>query len=203
MTWRIDPLPTSGPRFEGAISVYSSAFARPPYNDPDRGDEISARIQETHADRAGFAAYCALDDHDDVLGMVYGYEGESGQWWHDAVVRAVDRPTARTWFSDSYEVVEVAVRPDQQARGIGGALIRRLLAGRPQATSVLSTRRDSRAHILYRRLGFEVINEMRFSPGGAWFYIMGARLPLQEQGMTAAEPVPAERIGLRGTWPAG
>ena len=186
MNWRIEPLPTNGPLFEGAISVYSAAFARPPYNDPDRGDEISARIKETHAERAGFAALCALDDGDDVLGMVYGYEGEAGQWWHDAVVRAVDRETAKDWFGDSYEVVEVAVRPDRQDLGIGAALIRKLLMGRLERTSVLSTRRDSRAHILYARLGFQIINEMRFSPGGAWFYVMGARLPLD--GGPAGQP---------------
>lgn len=180
MNWRIEPLPTDGPLFEGAISVYSAAFARPPYNDPDRGDEISLRMNETHAERDGFAAYCALGERDDVLGMVYGYRGEAGQWWHDAVVRAVDRETAGLWFSDTYEVVEVAVRPDRQGLGIGESLIRHLLAGRTEATSVLSTRRDSRAHMLYSRLGFQIITEMRFSPGGAWFYIMGVRLPLME-----------------------
>jgi ribosomal protein S18 acetylase RimI-like enzyme len=182
-------MPTDGPLFEGAISVYGDAFARPPYNDPDRGQEIRARIHENHAERDGFAGFIALSDEDEVLGMIYGYKGEAGQWWHDAVARAVDRETARTWFTDTYEVVEVAVHPDYQDRGVGAALVRRLLEGRTEATSVLSTRSDSRAHILYSRLGFEVINEMRFSPGGAWFYIMGTRLPLP----VASETVATER----------
>jgi ribosomal protein S18 acetylase RimI-like enzyme len=178
MNWRITSLPTNGPLFEGAISVYGDAFARPPYNDPDRGHEISARIRDTHADRDGFAGYIALDDANQVLGMIYGYCGLAGHWWHDAVVRAVDRDTARTWFSDNYEVVEVAVHPEHQARGIGAALVRRLLEGRTESTAVLSTRTDSRAYELYSRLGFAIVNEMRFSPGGARFYIMGAPLPL-------------------------
>ena len=178
MNWQVTSMPTSGPLFEGAISVYGDAFARPPYNDPDRGHEISARIRETHSAREGFAGFIAAADAGDVLGMVYGYKGQAGQWWHDAVARAVDRDTARTWFSDTYEVVEVAVHPNYQGQGVGAALVRKLLEGRPEATSVLSTRTDSRAHILYSRLGFEIVNEMRFSPGGAWFYIMGVRLPL-------------------------
>lgn len=191
MMWRIEPLPTSGPLFEGAISVYSEAFALPPYNDPDRGDEIRSRIHETHAERKGFAAWAAVDDGGGVDGMIYGYRGERGQWWHDAVVRAVDRATADDWLSDTYEVVEVAVRPDRQGQGIGAALIHRLLEGRAERTSVLSTRTDSRAHHLYRRLGFEVITEMRFSPGGAPFYIMGCRLPLRASSAAESTPVVA------------
>jgi ribosomal protein S18 acetylase RimI-like enzyme len=186
MNWRIESLPTSGPLFEGAISVYGDAFALPPYNDPDRGQEISARIRDTHIDREGFAGFIALDSNDDVLGMIYGYKGEAGQWWHDAVARAVDRETSRAWFSDTYEVVEVAVHPRHQAKGIGAAMVRQLLRDRPESTTVLSTRTDSRAHFLYSRLGFEIVNEMRFSPGGAWFYIMGARLPLPVVSEAAA-----------------
>jgi ribosomal protein S18 acetylase RimI-like enzyme len=72
--------------------------------------------------------------------------------------------------------VEVAVSPECQGRGIGAELIERLLADRTEATCVLITRVDSRAHVLYRRLGFEVIVEMAFAVRGARFYIMGKRL---------------------------
>ena len=41
---------------------------------------------------------------------------------------------------------------------------------------MLSTRTDSQAHRLYRRLGFQQIALMVFAPGGAEFYIMGKPL---------------------------
>lgn len=176
MSWRIQRLPADGPLFEGAIAVYSEAFAEPPYSDPDRGDDIRARIRDVHAFRDGFHSLVALGPGDEVLGMAYGYHGSPGQWWHDTVVRALDRDHASRWVGDSYELVEVAVAPAHQGQGIGAALIERLLEGRPEATCVLSTRTDSRAHHLYRRLGFEVVTEMLFSSDGAPFYIMGKRL---------------------------
>jgi ribosomal protein S18 acetylase RimI-like enzyme len=176
MNWTIEPLPTHGPLFEGAMRVYGDAFAEPPYSDPDRGAEIRSRMQDFHGRREGFAALVALDEQRNAVGMTYGYRGASGQWWHDTVVNHLARDTAQRWLSDSYELVEVAVSPVCQARGIGAALIDALLADRTEATCVLSTRVDSRAHVLYRRLGFEEIVEMAFAARGARFYIMGKRL---------------------------
>ncbi len=175
--WSIVPLPLDGPLFEGAIAVYGEAFALPPYSDPDRGREVRARLREVHAYREGFRSLCAVTSSGEVVGMTYGYRGQRGQWWHDTVVAAVDAGTAARWFSDSYELVEIAVHPRWQGQGIGTALIAKLLEGLPYSTCVLSTRVDSRAHHLYRRLGFEVITEMRFSPAGAPFYVMGRPLP--------------------------
>jgi ribosomal protein S18 acetylase RimI-like enzyme len=108
--------------------------------------------------------------------MAYGYHGSNGQWWHDTVVRALDAVAAAEWLGDSYELVEIAVQPSLQGLGIGAALIEKLLEGRPEATCVLSTRTDSEAHRLYRRLGFEELNEMAFTAGGYPFYVMGKKL---------------------------
>lgn len=176
MTWTIKPLPARGPLFEGAIRVYGDAFAEPPYSDPDRGEEVRMRMQETHGDRDGYRAFAAVLPNDEVIGMCYGYRGMPGQWWHDCVTRAISRAQAADWLSDSYELVELAVAPGYQDRGVGTALVGRLLDGRREATCVLSTRIDSRAHELYRRLGFEVITEMVFAPRGALFFVMGKRL---------------------------
>lgn len=176
MTWQILPLETHGPLFEGAIRVYAEAFAQPPYNDPDRGREVRSRMRDVHGKRDAFRAFAAVDAGERVIGMIYGYHGSAGQWWHDSVLKKLDHHAAAHWLKDSFELVEVAVLPGSQGRGVGAALIARLLDGRPEATCVLSTRTDSMAHQLYRRLGFEMITEMAFAPAGAKFYIMGKDL---------------------------
>lgn len=173
----IEPMPTNGPLFEGAIAVYGQAFALPPYRDPDRGVELRYRIVQVHQHRPGYRALIATGAGGEVVGMTYGYHGEPGQWWHDTVRAALEPAQAETWLSDAYELVEVAVAPSWQGQGIGTALITALLDGRPERTCVLSTRTDSRAHQLYRRLGFEVIAEIPFAEGGPLFYVMGKRLP--------------------------
>ena len=176
MDWSIATIPARGPLFEGAIAVYGEAFARPPYSDPDRGTEIRQRIRETHAQRPGFRLLVALAGPERVVGMAYGYHGSNGQWWHDTVVKALEPQTAAEWLGDSYELVEIAVHPAVQGQGIGALLVEELLAPRREATCVLSTRTDSDAHKLYRRLGFEQIKEMAFTLGGFPFYVMGKKL---------------------------
>ncbi len=176
MKWSILPLQTHGPLFEGAIRVYAEAFAQPPYSDPDRGREVRTRMRDVHGKRATFRAFAAVHEDGRVVGMTYGYHGAHGQWWHDTVSRQVTREAAERWLSDPFELVEVAVTPGLQGAGVGTALIDCLLHGLPEATCVLSTRTDSNAHTLYRRLGFEEIKEMAFATGGARFYIMGKAL---------------------------
>ncbi len=175
-TFRIRSIEPIGPLFEGAIDVYADAFAEPPYSDLDRGREVRARIRDTHRYRRGFT-FLIAEANGAVCGMTYGYHGEDGQWWHDAVARHLGHPRAQEWLGDAYEVVEVAVAPGAQGRGIGTALVTALLEGRPERTAVLSTRTDSRAHELYARLGFVYLAEMTFTAGGWPFYIMGRRLP--------------------------
>jgi ribosomal protein S18 acetylase RimI-like enzyme len=175
MSWSVQTLPLNGPLFEGAIDVYGAAFLEPPYSDADRGAEVRYRLQKVHSTRRGYRGLIALED-ETVTGMCYGYRGSGGQWWHDAVVAALNGDARRTWMEDSFELVEIAVHPKAQGHGVGSGLIRELLTNRPESTCVLSTRIDSRAHILYARHGFEVIHEMAFSRGGAPFYIMGKAL---------------------------
>ncbi|MCK9520740.1 MAG: GNAT family N-acetyltransferase [Dehalococcoidia bacterium] len=173
VTWAIEELPARGPLFDGAIRVYADAFAQPPYSDPDRGREVRSRLRSVHRSRPNFRGFIAKTPGGEVAGMCYGYHGEHGQWWHDMVRNALTAEQARDWLSDSYELVELAVSPAYQGRGIGRALIERLLEDCDEATCVLSTRTDSQAHELYRRMGFEVITIMAFAPQGAPFYVMG------------------------------
>lgn len=170
-------MPLSGPLFDGAVRVYGDAFAEPPYCDPDRGAEVRDLLRTIHSKRRGFRGLIAIEDHAVAVGMTYGYHGEPGQFWHDAVARVIGKRESVRWLSDSYELVELAVAPARQGSGIGSALITRLTDSLAETTCVLSTRTDSRAHELYERLGFSLITEMPFSPGGRPFYVMGK--PLQ------------------------
>ncbi len=189
MTASIQGLSARGPLFEGAIRVYGAAFAEPPYSDPDRGADVRQRMMEQEHRRDGYKALVALSDGGEPVGMAYGYRGEAGQWWHDTVANAISADQRKRWLGHSYELVEIAVQPGRQGEGIGAALIEALLEGQPDETCVLSTRSDSRAQHLYRRIGFEDIIEMRFSEFGAPFLIMGQQLPLPVHRHRRPSPV--------------
>jgi len=175
MKWIVQTMPLNGPLFEGAIDVYGAAFLEPPYSDADRGAEVRYRLQKVHSTRRGYRGLIALQG-EAVTGMCYGYRGAGGQWWHDAVTASLGSEARKVWMEDSFELVEIAVHPKAQGQGVGGGLIRELLNERAETTCVLSTRTDSRAHLLYERHGFEIIHEMAFSRGGSPFYIMGKPL---------------------------
>lgn len=175
MSRSITELPLDGPLFAGAIEVYGDAFIRPPYRDPDRGRDVRERLLTVHRHRRGYRGLLALDDGRPI-GIAYAYHSAPGQWWHDAVAATIGHQATKEWLANACELVEIAVAPGCQGQGVGSALIAELLKDRTEARCVLSTRVDSDAHHLYRRLGFEVIQAMPFAPGGALFYVMGKRL---------------------------
>jgi ribosomal protein S18 acetylase RimI-like enzyme len=116
-----------------------------------------------------------LDERGNAIGMAYGYKGGRGQWWTDQVARKLSPQSQGHWLASHYEVVEVAVHPKAQRRGIGGVLVLQLLASRPESIALLSTRTDAEAHRLYRRIGFEALTEIQFGENQPWYYIMGRR----------------------------
>ena len=101
-----------------------------------------------------------------LLGVAYGYPGAPGQWWQQQVVLGMQRggspPQEIARLMNSYfELTELHIHPRAQGRGLGEALARRLLAGRPENNVLLSTPETTgepnRAWRLYRRLGFTEI----------------------------------------------
>jgi len=143
--------------------------------------ELGARqaIVARHLGRSGFTAVAALDDGQ-LVGFGYAYPGRSGQWWHDIVAGALSPEAAARWLADSFEIVELHVRPVAQGAGLGRRLLTSLLSGAPGATAVLSTGdRDSRARRLYRSMGFaDLLIAFRFPGREEPYCVMGRPLPV-------------------------
>jgi ribosomal protein S18 acetylase RimI-like enzyme len=201
---------------DACTSVYAAAMDPPRYQLPGRYS-----IMERHAGYAAFRAIAAVRSPGaepagdgragdgragdgragagragagPFIGFAYGFHGESGQWWHDLVSRAVasaqGRQAADHWLADSFQVAEVHVHPGYQGRGTGLAMMQRLAAGRPERTAVLSTMdAETRARRLYRGLGFtDLLEGFAFAGTEVPYAIMGAPLPLREASFRPAWP---------------
>ena len=142
------------------VDVYRAAFTAAPYNE----DETSvARFRDeqlaAHANREGFRCVVAREEGR-IVGFAYGYTGRRGQWWSDHVAERVPQELAERWLDGHFEFVELAVHPDQQGQGIGGALHDALLAGLPHDRALLSTwTRDYPARLLYLNRGWQVLEQ--------------------------------------------
>jgi ribosomal protein S18 acetylase RimI-like enzyme len=140
----------------------------------ERVDEILLR----HVARAGFRFFAA-EQEGRLLGFAYGYLGESHQWWHDLVEAEMTPAQQERWLGPGhFELVELHVRSENRRQGIGGTLHDALLRGLASPTAILSTQADNEpALALYHGRGWEVvIPEMRFSPGGVGYAILGLDL---------------------------
>jgi ribosomal protein S18 acetylase RimI-like enzyme len=167
-------------RLSDALGLYVSAMHYPPSTAVQR-----APMWLEHILRPGWRCLAALDEHDGLVGIAYGYLGAAGQWWHEQVRKGLattlDAEEARAWLSDYFELTELHVRPDAQGRGLGEQLLRALLTNPPPAARVLLSTPEgpSRAWRLYRRVGFiELLRGYRFAGDPRKFAVLGRTLPL-------------------------
>ncbi|TRW79180.1 GNAT family N-acetyltransferase [Mycolicibacterium sp. 018/SC-01/001] len=183
-------------RLGAALAIYVDAMRYP------RGtEEQRASMWLEHTRRHGWKAVAAVDTGDDpgdepgaeladapMIGIAYGYCGAPDQWWQQQVVAGLRRSGAdaahiSALMTSYFELTELHILPPAQGRGLGEALIRRLLAGRGEDHVLLSTPEingeANRAWRLYRRLGFtDVIRGYHFSGDPRAFAILGRTLPL-------------------------
>lgn len=159
-------------------AVYYTAFAAPPYSRPEAVADSFADSLARHVQRDGFRCAAGLDENGVVVGFAYGYTTSAGLWWHDLVARVMGPGLAREWLADSFELVEFAVAPEAQGRGLGSRLHDAVLAGLPHAAAVLSTMQaETTALQLYRRRGWQAVLHNFYFPGGSRPYlIMGKKL---------------------------
>lgn len=184
-------------RLDDALRVYIDAMGYPPGTEEQR-----AAMWLEHTQRPGWRGVAALeiagggpaaptpDQLRDapLCGVAYGYRGQPDQWWQQQVVSGLrwagaPQPEIARLMASYFELTELHIRPAAQGRGLGEALTRRLLAGRPEARVLLSTPEISgeanRAWRLYRRLGFtDILRGHRFTGDPRPFAILGRELPL-------------------------
>ena len=187
-------------RLDDALAIYVDAMRYP------RGTEDQrASMWMEHSRRKGWRAVAAVESVDasgaadahppvelltgaPMLGVAYGYCGAPDQWWQQQVVQGLRRarlPQSEigSLMASYFELTELHIQPHAQGRGLGEALVRRLLAGRCERHVLLSTPEirgeDNRAWRLYRRLGFtDVIRGHHFAGDPRAFAILGRSLPL-------------------------
>lgn len=180
-------------RLSDALAVYVDAM-----NYPRGTEEQRASMWLEHTRRRGWKAVAALEapavtdgtvlPAASMLGVAYGYRGSPDQWWQRQVVAGLRLTGAAqadiSELMDNYfELTEVHIHPSAQGRGLGEALVRRLLDERGERHVLLSTPEingeANRAWRLYRRLGFtDVIRGYHFAGDPRAFAILGRPLPL-------------------------
>ncbi len=156
-------------------AIFAAAFAM--------DESAAARFMESlarHSERRDFRFFAACDQTTGaLLGFIYGYSGEPGQWFHDLLNRTLDPALVAHWLPHSYEVVEFGVLPTHQGQGIGGRLHDTLLAHCTNPTAILTTPQDNeRALQLYRQRGWQQLQAgYRFPNNTKAYVILGLPLP--------------------------
>lgn len=173
------------------VSIYRDAFSVPPYS---RGEpEIASFAQSLprHMGREAFCFVAALEGNSEqMVGFAYGYTSARGQWWYENVRKALSPPVAAEWLANSFQLVEIAVTPQAQGRGIGSLLHDRLLGQVRHEKAVLSTlRAETVAHRLYQKRGWVILLESFFFPGvGRPYRIMGLDLDKTKRWLSGLGP---------------
>lgn len=138
---------------EEVFGVYDAVF----------GDQPDFRAWRTgvwdrHTGRSGFRLARA-HDAGRLVGFGYGYTGERGQWWTDRAAEVLGPDVAEEWLGGHFELVSIGVVAEARGAGVGGDLLRTLVAGLPQERWVLMTSADADdpARHLYAAQGWEVV----------------------------------------------
>jgi ribosomal protein S18 acetylase RimI-like enzyme len=115
-------------------------------------------VWDRHVARAGFRLARAYDAGR-LVGFAYGYTGERGQWWTDHVAAVLDHAVADEWLGGHFELVSIGVLPAAQRRGLGSALLDRIVEGLRHDRWLLMTTSDADdpAHRMYAAAGWSVI----------------------------------------------
>ena len=144
------------------ISAWASAFAEPP-NGPRPIGELQRQLFH-YMVFPHFTGLIARENDSTIIGMIFGYSNEAGQWWNDRVAQAMGPRQSAQLLDDSFCLMELGVVPAARRHGVGEALVATLGAQQPHPRMLLSTRSDNApGQRFYGRTGWHtVLHEMSF-----------------------------------------
>lgn len=172
----LKPINVHAPEFERVVDLFCTTFIRDHYSERDFF-QGKANIMK-HAHFPGFKGGMAVTGEGEVIGFAYGFTSHRGQFFRSQLENVLTEEEGQAWLSDSFEVVELAVRPSFRGRGIGSALHDALLENLPHQRAFLAVSPDNlRAIRLYRRKGWSVKKESTVViPGIGSHMILGKEL---------------------------
>ncbi len=141
---------------EQLARIFYAVYTAAPFFDTEAQVAASLVGLSHYAERPGFRCYIARDtERGDIAGFAFGHTLRPGNSWWDNVPPAMDEAARERWLRDCWVLVEFAVAPEWQGRGIGGKLHDAALAGLPHTTAILSTpQMETNALALYRKRGW-------------------------------------------------
>lgn len=123
-----------------------------------------------HSTRPGFVMVVAFEGSA-VVGFGYGFTGEFGQPWTEAMAAAL--PPGTPWLGGHFEFAEFGVLPSHRRQGIGRAIHDAVFEPLPHDRAILTVLVDNGpARAFYSTRGWEVVLEP-FTPGPKTFAILG------------------------------
>lgn len=163
------------------VEIYRSAFSQPPWSEEPSRVEMFRRHIPTYAGREAFRAVFAESD-EGIVGFALGARLTNEAWWRADVAARLNRTEVKHWLNDCFELIEIAVLPEAQGKGLGSVLHDGLFAGVATRTALLSTHpKAERALALYAGRGWKVlIDDFQYSPIAQSRLIMGLELALTD-----------------------
>ncbi len=140
-------------------AIYAEAFMPAPYF--KTGDEVANFTRDLPAatERDGFCAFVA--QHASIsqpVGFCYGYTYATTGDFHEVVYPHLADTYSLDRLNRCFQLVEMAVLPDYQGRGIGRTLHDQLLETQPHPHAILATMNaDTPASRLYQHAGWRTI----------------------------------------------
>ena len=160
------------------VATWVAAFAAPP-NGPRSAGELHRQLAR-HFTFPHFVGLVArAPGSSQVLGLVYGYSNEDGQWWRDQVARALGDKATKHLLDNSFCLTELGVVPAARRLGIAQALVNAIEQRQLHPNMVLSTRSDNEEGLrFYRATGWHVLlPEMSFGWNFPPYAILERRAP--------------------------